>query len=98
KRALVGPWRRPRAEQIVRARIFAARGVVDVRYPSELIPKAVAARMRADLERTDYPRFDGTVNLSGGREAASRLIELTRSRALSLEPVKKPAVSPVVRV
>ena len=82
----------------MRARIFAERGLVDALYPSELIPKAVAARIMADLERTDYPRFDGTVNLSGGRQAASRLIELTRSRALSLEPVKKPAVSPVVRV
>jgi len=98
KKALVIPRRGPRAEQIMRARIFAERGLVDALYPSELIPKAVAARIMADLERTDYPRFDGTVNLSGGRQAASRLIELTRSRALSLEPVKKPAVSPVVRV
>jgi len=53
KKALVIPRQGPRAEQRMRSRIFAERGIVDVLPANELSPGRLAARILADLEQTD---------------------------------------------
>ncbi len=84
KKALVVPRLGPRAEQMMRARLFAERGLVDAIYPHEVSPRVLAYRIMADLERTDFPVFDPVIQLDGGRQAAVRLVELTRARVATL--------------
>ena len=76
KKALVVPRAGPSAEQMMRARLFAGRGLIDVLYPQELSAKNLAERIVSDLERTDFPRHDPAIELCGGRRAARRLLEL----------------------
>lgn len=83
KKALVIPRRGPSAEQTTRARVFGARGLIDVIFPDELTPPRLAERVVADLERKDFPVRDPSLELHGGRNAAARLKKLTRAKALS---------------
>ena len=75
KKSLVIPRLGPSAEQVMRAKLFAERGLIDVVYPHELSPKRLAERVMADLERDDYPVYDKAVELDGAAQAAARLAE-----------------------
>jgi len=75
KKELVVPRPGPSAEQKTRARIFAERGLVDVLYPGKFSLKEMADKLIEDLERTDYPLYDPTIETNGGRKAAIRLAE-----------------------
>ncbi|PYT89390.1 MAG: hypothetical protein DMG36_22415 [Acidobacteria bacterium] len=84
KKGLVIPRSGPSAEQQTRARLFAQRGLVDVMHPRELSPKRMADKLMDDLERTDYPLYEPTIDTNGGRKAADRLAEhLAASRISS---------------
>jgi len=82
KKALVVPRAGPSAEQVMRARLFAGRGLIDVLYPQELSAKNLAERIVSDLERTDFPRHDPAIELCGGRRAARRLLELGEEKVI----------------
>jgi predicted glycosyltransferase len=61
KKALVIPREGPRAEQRMRSRIFAERGIVDVLYANELFPGKLAARIvekLTDSSVQDEPGID----------------------------------------
>ena len=75
RKELVVPRPGPSAEQKTRARIFAERGLVDVLYPGKFSLKEMADKLIEDLERTDYPLYDPTIETNGGRKAAIRLAE-----------------------
>lgn len=79
KKSLVLPRCGPRAEQVMRARLFAERQLIDVIYPDRLSPQHLAKRLMMDLERDDYPVSDNPVPLDGAVQAASCLSELYES-------------------
>jgi len=81
RKSLVIPRPGPRAEQIMRAKLFAERGLVDMISPRDLSPWKLAERLMADLERDDYPACDETIELSGAAMVASRLAQLVGERA-----------------
>jgi predicted glycosyltransferase len=81
KKALVVPRSGPSAEQQMRARLFAERGLADVIYPSELSPKKMAGKLMESLQRRNHASYDPAIHTSGGRTAAARLAELLASRA-----------------
>jgi predicted glycosyltransferase len=82
KRALVIPREGPRAEQKMRSRIFADRGLVDVLYPNELSSTKVAARIVANLEQTDSRNHNAASIDTGGANYVARLLaERTREVA-----------------
>ena len=76
KKGLVIPRSGPSAEQQTRARRFVQRGLIDVILPRELSPKRVADKLMDDLERTDYPLYEPTIDMTGSQKAADRLAEL----------------------
>ena len=76
KKALVVPRAGPSAEQTMRAKQFAERGLIDVIYPQDLSPKFLAERIRADLERDDYPVCDQALEMDGAARAGIHLSEL----------------------
>jgi predicted glycosyltransferase len=80
KKSLVLPRAGPSAEQIMRAKYFAQRGLIDVIYPHQLSPRSLAERLIADLERDDYPACDEAVELDGAAHAAVSLSELLGRR------------------
>ena len=80
KKAMVLPRNGPSAEQVMRAKIFARRGLIDVIYPHDLSPERLAERLMADLERDDYPVSDQAIELNGAAEATARLAELMGQR------------------
>jgi predicted glycosyltransferase len=80
KKSLVIPRVGPRAEQIMRARLFAERGLIDVIFPDDLTPERLAERLMVDLERDDYPVKDETLELDGAGQAALHLSELLGAR------------------
>lgn len=80
KKALVIPRAGPRAEQIMRAKLFEERGLIDVVYPHELSPERVAKRLIEDLERDDYPAPNEDVKMDGAAQASLRLSELLSQR------------------
>jgi predicted glycosyltransferase len=81
KKSLVLPRAGPSAEQIMRAKYFAERGLIDVIYPQDLSPKSLAERLMADLERDDYPVCDEAIELDGAAHAAVHLSGLLGQRA-----------------
>ena len=80
KKSLVVPRSGPSAEQQMRARLFAERGLVEVIFPGELSPKKMAGKLMENLQRKDYPCYDPAIDTNGGRNAAARLAELLASR------------------
>lgn len=80
KKALVIPRLGPSAEQMMRAKLFEERGLIDVIYPHELSPKKLAGRLMTDIERDDYPVYDGTIELNGAAQASARLLEILGER------------------
>jgi len=76
KKALVIPRLGPSAEQVMRARLFEKRGLIDVIYPRELSPNRLADRMLIDFERRDYPVYDQTIELDGAAKVAAHLTQL----------------------
>ena len=81
KKALVVPRSGPSAEQRMRTRLFAQRGLIDVLDPSELSPEKLAQRLVEDLNRDDYPVQNGAPPMDGARQAAAHLLELVREGA-----------------
>jgi predicted glycosyltransferase len=82
KRALVIPREGPRAEQKMRSRIFADRGLVDVLYPNELSSSKVAARIVANLEQTERrERNVASIDTDGANYVARLFAERTREIA-----------------
>src|SRR5205814_6719192 len=55
KKSLVVPRPGPSAEQRMRARLFAARGLAAVMCPADLSPKKLAAKLMEDLHSKDGP-------------------------------------------
>jgi predicted glycosyltransferase len=80
KKALVLPRVGPRVEQIMRAKCFAERGLVDMIHPQDISPKLLAKRMMADLERDDYPVCDQAIEMDGATNAAAHLSGLLEQR------------------
>ncbi len=80
-KALVVPRLGPRAEQRMRAELFQQKGLIDVLDPQKVSPKNLAQRILEDLERTDFPVADATIDMSGVRNAACRLSQLALERA-----------------
>ncbi len=80
KKALVVPRSGPSAEQVMRARLFTERGLIDALYPHEVSAKALADHIVTDLERNDFPRHDPAIELGGARRAARRLKQLADVR------------------
>jgi len=85
KKALVIPREGPRAEQRMRSRIFAERGMVDVLYTNELSPEKLAARIVANL--TDSSVRDASIDTDGANYVARLFGEGTRHAAKPVPPV-----------
>ncbi|PYU78743.1 MAG: hypothetical protein DMG50_26360 [Acidobacteria bacterium] len=81
KKSLVVPRSGPSAEQQMRARLFAERGLAEVIFPGDLSPKKMAGKLMEDLQWKGGPSYDPTIKTNGGRIAAARLAELLASRA-----------------
>ena len=79
KKALVVPRSGPSAEQRTRAGLFAQRCLIDVLDPADLSPENLAERLVEDLERSDYPKPNGTPPMDGAVQAADRLWELLQA-------------------
>jgi len=77
RKALVVPRSGPSSEQMMRAKLFHDRGLIDVLEPCALTPRRLADRLLDDLYRTDYPVPDQAVELLGGRRAAAELLEFS---------------------
>jgi len=80
KKSLVIPRLGPSAEQVMRAKLFEERGLIDVIYPHDLCPKRLAERLMTDLERDDYPVYDRTIEMDGAAQASARLAEILGER------------------
>ena len=76
--ALVVPRRGPSAEQLTRARVFAARGLAEMLAPERATPEVLGARL-ARIERITQraPRLGS----DGARVAAARIVERVEARA-----------------
>jgi len=85
KKALIVPRSGPSAEQRMRARLFAKRGLIDTIEPESLSPSELAERLLRDLERDDYPAPDETIDTRGAERAAARLLELIHERAVAVK-------------
>jgi len=81
RKALVVPRLGPRAEQRMRAELFQQKGLIDVLDPQKVSPKNLAQRIIEDLERTDFPVADASIDMSGVRNAVCRLSQLASERA-----------------
>ncbi len=80
RKSLVVPRSGPSAEQQMRARVFAERGLAEVIFPGELSPKKMAGKLMENLQRKDYPCYDPAIDTNGGRNVAARLAELLASK------------------
>lgn len=76
KKPLVVPRAGPSAEQRMRAKLFADRGLADVLFPEDLSPQKMAEKLMQDLQRKDGPSYDPAIKTNGGRNAATLLAEL----------------------
>jgi len=77
------PRRRPRREQLIRARAFAGRGLLQLVEPDDLAPSALGDAVRAALSvpRTELARrVEACVDLAGAPRAAEALEELCVGR------------------
>jgi predicted glycosyltransferase len=88
KKALVIPREGPRAEQTMRSRIFAERGLVDALYANELSPGKLAARILANLEQTDSSdQNEEGIDTGGANHVARLLAESARQGSRRVHPV-----------
>jgi predicted glycosyltransferase len=94
------PRTRPRREQLIRARAFAAKGLVQVIEPEILTGRRLALAIRKAL-RTPRPmliqRAADTLDLDGSRRAADLLLQLaggSRSPAARVGPVHAAIAAP----
>ena len=85
KKALIVPRSGPSAEQRMRVRLLAERGLIDTIEPESLSPRELADRLLRDLERDDYPAPDETMDTRGAERAAARLLELVHERAFAIK-------------
>ena len=76
KKALVVPRAGPSAEQRMRARLLAGRGLIDMVDPRDLSADKLAERLLADLERKDYPPCDLAIGMCGAERAAGYVLGL----------------------
>lgn len=72
KYPLILPRVKPREEQLIRAKVFHARGLCDYIHPDELTPQFLAAKIQDTVkkDRTKLPEFGAT-----GLETVCKLIE-----------------------
>ncbi|HEV2175582.1 MAG TPA: glycosyltransferase [Terriglobia bacterium] len=89
KKAIVLPRVGPRAEQTMRARIFAEERLVNALQPRDWSAPALAAHIATDLDRTDYPRRHLDVHTQGATVAVARLRELMAMRRGNLQNVEE---------
>ena len=78
KKALVVPRSGPSAEQRMRAKLFANRGLLEMLDPNDLSPEVLAQRLMAALqEKAGEPaHHDRGIQMNGAGQAASCLLEL----------------------
>jgi len=81
KKALLVPRRGPSAEQRTRARLLAARGLVDVIYPEQLSPEFLGERLVEDLRGADSKLRHVPLNMHGAERAATCLALMLAQRA-----------------
>jgi predicted glycosyltransferase len=74
KKALVVPRRGPSAEQRMRARLFAARGLMRMLDPDDLAPQRLAEELIALLSQDGIPDEANIPPLDGARRAAELLL------------------------
>jgi len=74
KKALVVPRPAPSAEQRMRARLFAARGLIRVLDPDDLTPQRLASELIALLSEDGIPDEASIPPLDGARRAARLLL------------------------
>jgi len=86
KKALVIPREGPRAEQRMRSRIFAERGIVDVLYANELSPGKLAARIVANLTDSSVQDEPG-IDTDGAKYVARLFAERTHRGSRPVHPV-----------
>jgi len=78
-RAVLVPRAQPVGEQLLRARLLAARGIFDLVEPGELKPEVVIGRVLEALARPRPPA--GTVDLDGVNRVRTRVDTLLRESA-----------------
>lgn len=76
KKPLVVPRSGPSAEQRMRARLFADRGLADPILPEDLSPQKMAEKLMQGLQGKNAPVYDPAVKTNGGKNAATHLAEL----------------------
>jgi len=86
KKALVIPREGPRAEQRMRSRMFADRGIVDVLYANELSPRKLAARIVANLADSSVPHELG-IDTNGANYVARLFAQRTRHAARPVQTI-----------
>ena len=74
RKALVVPRRAPSAEQRMRARLFAARGLMRMLDPDDLTPQRLADELVALLSEDGFPDESNIPPLDGARRAAQLLL------------------------
>ena len=74
KKALVLPRRGPRAEQIMRAQLFAQHRLMDYLHPADLTAAKLRDRMMAGLKQEDMSTCHPIMEMTGSRNAVSQLI------------------------
>ena len=88
KKALVVPRAGPSAEQKMRAKLFAERGLVDWLDPHDVTPERLAERLVEDLARDDFPAHDTAIDMSGATLAARHALEVAKARVGSRDEEK----------
>jgi predicted glycosyltransferase len=91
KKALVIPREGPRAEQRMRSRMFADRGVVDVLYANELSPERLAARIVANLTDSRVPDELG-IDTDGANYVARLFAQRTRHVVRPVQTIADPGI------
>lgn len=82
KKALVIPREGPRAEQKMRSRLFADRGLVDVIYPHELSSAKLATQIVANLEQAEsLTQNEEIIDTDGANFVARLIADRTRQGA-----------------
>lgn len=81
KKALLVPRRGPSAEQTTRARLLAARGLVDVIYPEHLSPESMGERLVEHLWGAHSKSCHVPLNMQGAERAAACLAHMLAGRA-----------------
>ena len=83
---IVVPRSGPSAEQSIRARLFAERGLVSAISPDQLTPERLASAVVGALRQRPVPRRGQRPDLGGERRAAEHILELIGQPAARRPP------------